>query len=64
MVWCGPLSRGHPFDVPAELTDDDIAWLNDQLEAAEIPAALARRGEGGGRQPPATGWITMTEIRS
>lgn len=46
MVWLGPLlpvdEHGRSVDVRPDLTDDDVAWLNQQLELVDLPTRFVR----------------------
>jgi hypothetical protein len=60
MVNVGPLTPARRvLDVPAELTDDDRAWVRDAMAAVGVDVELDRPG----RPPVDTSWITMTTVR-
>lgn len=61
MVNVGPIAPAGPrrLAVPAELTDDDRAWVREQATLAGATLETDRPG----RPPVDTSWVTMTEIR-
>jgi hypothetical protein len=79
MVWTGPVGQayGPGFDsswrpprvhLDAHLTDDDVAWLNDQLAIVDAPTVRFAREikpppPPSGRPLADTSWITLTGRR-
>lgn len=53
----------------SRLTDDDVVWLNGQLELVDKPTVRFAREivppppPSGMRPPPDTSWIKLTEVR-
>jgi hypothetical protein len=61
VVTTGPLvPEQPPVTVRPELTDDDVAWLNEHLDLAGDPSVrYAREPE----PPPPWGWVSMVQVR-
>jgi hypothetical protein len=44
VIWTGPLTdESWLFDVRPELTDEDVAWLNEHARLAGLPREFARK---------------------